>query len=57
MPRIHPPKGRWFCGTVFIKDGGNFVKDWYFGHHHKDREVEIDGIMYHGMYQKIEEAL
>ena len=40
-----------------IKDSGNFVKDWYFGHHHKDRKVEIDGIMYHGMYQKIEEAL
>jgi len=40
-----------------IKDGAPSVKDWYFGHHHKDREVEIDGIMYHGMYQKIEEIL
>lgn len=34
---------------------GSCVKDWFFGHHHIDRELELGGIRYHAMYQKIKE--
>ena len=31
------------------------VTDWYFGHHHTDFELEMHGIRYHAMYNKIAE--
>lgn len=32
------------------------VMTWYFGHHHKDRVAEIDGIRFRCLFQKIEAA-
>ena len=43
--------------VLFDKDGVPSVKDWYFGHHHKDITMEIDGIRFHEVYQNVEEAL
>lgn len=33
------------------------VTDWYFGHHHIDDDLELEGIRYHMRYQKITEVL
>lgn len=38
-----------------IAKNGSCVKDWFFGHHHIDKDSEIGGIRYHALYQRIEE--
>ena len=40
-----------------IFENGSCVKDWFFGHHHVDKDSEIGGIMYHALYQRVEELV
>ena len=58
-PKDHPGVVPEYLEQLCTTAEENHIKvtDWYFGHHHIDDDLELEGIRYHMRYQKITEVL